>query len=125
MVTVTGFHERQAEDGRPFFALEVQGGIEMAKSQTTGMYYATARKAQISSTFTEDVCRSLIGKELPGSVIKEACAPYEYTIKETGEVISLNHRYQYLPEEVAPNSEYQHLFDEKPKKKKEMAVAEP
>lgn len=125
MVTVTGYKERQAEDGRSYFALEVQGGIEMAKSQSSGMYYATARKAQLSSTFTEDVCKTLIGKELPGSVIKEQCAPYEYTIKETGEIITLNHRYQYIPEEVETNSEYQHLFDARPKKKKEMAVAEP
>jgi hypothetical protein len=125
MVTVTDFHARLAEDGRTYFALEVQGGIEMAQSQTTGMYYATARKAQISSTFTEEICKTLIGKELPGSVIKETCAPYEYTIKETGEVLSLKHRYIYIPEEVASQSEYQHLFEEKPKKKREMAVAEP
>lgn len=41
----------------------------------------------------------LIGSEFPGIIMKQECEPYEYTISDTGEVITLNHRYVYLPEE--------------------------
>jgi len=34
-----------------------------------------------------------------GKVIKQQCEPYEYTIKETGEIIELSHKYVYVTEE--------------------------
>ena len=98
MVRIINFKKRQSED-KEFFVLEVTGGIEMVKSKTTGVYYATAKKASITSTFDEETCKSLIGSEFPGSVAKEECDSYEYILKETGEVLTLNHRYVYLPEE--------------------------
>lgn len=99
MVTITNFKERQREDGTTFFVLEVQGGIEMVKSQQTGNFYATAKKATLSSTFDEATCKGLIGTQMPGSIQKIECEPYEYTVKETGEVLLLNHRYAYVQEE--------------------------
>ena len=36
MVTITGFKTYQKEGGEEFYALEVQGGIEMIKSKETG-----------------------------------------------------------------------------------------
>jgi hypothetical protein len=39
-----------------------------------------------------------IGKQLPGRIAKVPCAEYEYTIEETGEVITLSHHWEYLPE---------------------------
>ena len=70
----------------------------MVKSKETGNYYATAKTASITSTFTEEVCQSLIGQELPGSIQKITCEPYEYTIKDTGEVITLTHRWEFRKE---------------------------
>jgi hypothetical protein len=34
-----------------------------------------------------------------GSIAKVECEPYEFTIPETGEVISRQHRYDYSPTE--------------------------
>ncbi|SRR5690606_13703006 len=102
MVRIINYKRRLAED-KEFFVLEVQGGIEMVLSKTTGMYYATSKKATITSTFDEETCKSLIGSEFPGSVIKEQCEPYEYTIQDTGEIISLSHRYVYRAEEFDPS----------------------
>ena len=96
MVRILNYQKRTTEEGKEFFTLELQGGIEMVKSQETGKFYLTARKISISSTFDEVTCKSLIGTELPGSVQKVECDPYEYTIRETGEVISLSHRYEYV-----------------------------
>lgn len=103
MVRIINYKKRQAED-KEFFVLEVSGGIEMVKSQTTGMYYATSKKATITSTFDEETCKSLIGSEFSGSIVKEECEPYEYTIQDTGEIITLSHRYVYKAEELVTSN---------------------
>lgn len=100
MVTIINFKERNKEDGTSFFVLEVQGGIEMVQSKVTGNFYATAKKAYLPSTFDAMTCQALIGTQMQGSVEKEACEPYEYTVKETGEIITLTHRYCYVPGEI-------------------------
>jgi hypothetical protein len=101
MVRIINYKKRETEDGKEFFVLELQGGIEMVKSKETDKFYVTARKASISSTFDELTCQALIGTELPGKVEKVNCDPYEYTIKDTGEVIVLTHRFDYVEEEKA------------------------
>jgi hypothetical protein len=101
MVRISNYIKRTTEEGRDFFVLELQGGAEIVKSQETGKNYMTARKASMSCTFDELTCQSLIGTELPGSVKKVECEAYEYTIKETGEVITLSHRFEYVEEEKA------------------------
>ena len=98
MVTIIDFKERNKEDGTSFFVLEVQGGIELVQSQKTGQFYATAKKAYIPSTFNEVTCVALVGTQMPGDIEKVDCDPYEYTVQETGEVITLTHRYQYVQE---------------------------
>jgi len=109
MVTIINYKERQAEDGSEFFALELQGGIEMVKSQESGRFYATAKKATISSTFDENTCASLIGTQMPGRIVKEDCDPYTYIVKETGEELTLSHRWVYQPEdEVSQPQQRQH-----------------
>ena len=101
MVRISNYIKRTTEEGKDFFVLELQGGVEIVKSQETGKSYMTARKASMSCTFDELTCQSLIGTELPGSVKKVQCEEYSYTIKDTGEVITLNHRFEYVDTEVA------------------------
>lgn len=106
MVRIVNYIKRQTEDGREFFVLELSGGIEMVMSQVSGQFYATAKRAYISSTFDEDTCRHLIGTEMPGNISKMDCDPYEYTVKETGEIIILSHRYSYSPEVITQPQSY-------------------
>ena len=98
MVRIIDFAERTNSAGEKFYSLILQGGVEMVMSQETGRYYATAKRASITSTFDEDTCKSLIGSELPGSVQKVKCDEYEFVQPETGEVMTLNHRWQYSKE---------------------------
>jgi len=98
MVKIIDYKERETDDGRTFFVLEIQGGVEMVKSQETGNYYATIRKTSVPTTFDENTCKAIIGTEMPGTIEKQSCEPYEYTVKETGEVIELSHRYTYVAE---------------------------
>ena len=98
MVTIVDYAKRQNAEGEEFFVLILQGGVELVQSQETGNYYATARKASITSTFPEEFCKGLVGKQLPGSVKRISCDPFDYKIKETGESISLSHHWAYQPE---------------------------
>lgn len=98
MVRIVSYKKRMAEDGREFFTPEISKGIEMVQSQSTGSFYATAKKARITSTFDEETCKTLISSEIAGSVKKVEYPPYEYTVRDTGEIIILPHRYMYVPE---------------------------
>jgi hypothetical protein len=98
MVTIIDYKERHREDGSSFYVLEIQGGIELVMSQQTGQYYVTAKRAFIPSTFNEDVCASLVGSTIPGSIAKQECEPYEFVVKETGEMVTSSHRWMYVPE---------------------------
>jgi hypothetical protein len=97
-VKIIDYRKRENKDGEEFFALIIEGGLEMVKSRLTGRYYATSKKASVTSTFDEATCRELIGEKISGSVQKVDCEPYEMTIKDTGEVVTLNHRWIYLKE---------------------------
>ena len=101
MVTITGFTERINKEGKPFYALTVQGGLEMVLSEESGRYYATAKQASLTSTFDEKTCQGLVGTKLPGKISKVVCDPYEYTVQETGEIITLSHRWTYSPNEAS------------------------
>jgi len=98
MVKIINYKQRTSSDGKEFFTLILQGGLELVKSKETGNYYATAKSASITSTFNEVQCKALIGQDIPGSIQKVACEPYDYTIKETGEIVKLQHRWEYRQE---------------------------
>lgn len=100
MVKIIDFKMMESEEGKPFFMLILQGGVEMIKSKATGRFYATARTTSVTSTFDENTCMQLIGEQMPGNIKKVECEEYDYTMKETGETIKLTHRYEYVPEEV-------------------------
>lgn len=100
MVRIINYKQREREDGTTFFLLELQGGVEMVLSKETGQYYATAKKAFITSTFDEITCQALIGSEMNGNVVKKEVEPYTYVVKETGEELVLTHRWVYVPEET-------------------------
>jgi hypothetical protein len=99
MVTISAYHVRQNQDGKSFITLELLGDVELIQSSNTGAFYATAKKCTISSTFPEEVAKTLIGKQLKGRIERVQCEPYEYTVKETGEVVTLTHTYSYSPDE--------------------------
>ena len=98
MVTVVEYAERQRKDGTLFYALILQGGLSLVQSKNTGNFYATVKKCSIPSTFDEETAKAMVGEQVPGSVQKKQCEAYEWTNKETGEVIELSHRWVYVPE---------------------------
>lgn len=97
MVKIINYKEREKEDGTTFFTLEIQGGVELIQSKETGNFYATIRRASIPTTFDENTCKSIIGTEIEGEIVKIEVEPFKYVIKETGEEVTLTHRWIYKP----------------------------
>jgi hypothetical protein len=115
MVKIIDYKVRMSADGEPFFALILQGGIQLVQSKETGMFYATAKRASITSTFDEETCKSLIGQELDGTVEKVECETYEYTNEETGEILELSHRWVFVKEgETVGEVDHQEQHEEEP-----------
>lgn len=96
MVQVIGYDVKEKENGEEFLLLVLQGGVEAVKSEATGKMYFTARTVKVPATFDEDTCKSLVGSQFEGTIIKVPADSYQYTIRETGEVIELKHRYEYV-----------------------------
>ena len=101
MVRIVDYKTYQTEDGEEFFALVVQGGIAAVKSRETGKTYLTKQTARVSCTFDEETCKSLIGSEIAGRIVKVEVEPFEYALPETGEIITLTHRNEFVSEEDA------------------------
>lgn len=99
MVKISEFQQRKTAEGKTFVTLELQGDVELVQSSETGKFYATARHCSISSTFTAEEAKTLIGKQFPGRIERVNVDEYDYTIRDTGEVIKLCHAYQYNPED--------------------------
>lgn len=98
MVTISNYESRQGTDAE-FFVLILQGDVEFVTSQKTGLPYAMLPKCSMPATFDEVTCKSMVGKQIPGSIIKQECEPYEYIIPRTKEVVELCYNYVYSPME--------------------------
>lgn len=96
MVSVIDYKSVEKENGEEFLMLVLQGGIEPVKSQATGKMYFTARTVKVPATFDEATCKSLIGSQFEGTIVKVPSDSYEYTIKETGEIVTIKHRYEFV-----------------------------
>ncbi|GHV41733.1 hypothetical protein FACS1894179_10080 [Bacteroidia bacterium] len=99
MVTITNYKEVQTEDGRKFVSIELQSEPKLVQSSTTGNFYLTVNKTRVTTALPVDVCKTLIGQQLPGTVEKIQVEPYESINKETGEVKTLHHVFVYTPDE--------------------------
>ena len=100
MVKVTGYQKRQSQTGEHYYALELQSDdLGFQTSKETGRTYAEAKKCWMSCTFDENVRQLMIGKEMPGNIIKEEGEPYTFTVEES---ITISFRYTYNPEQESP-----------------------
>ncbi|WP_273216153.1 hypothetical protein [Runella zeae] len=124
MLTVTNYALRKSQEGNSYFVLELTSDEpEMVLSRATNRYYITARKCYMSSTLNEAICKKMVGKEFVGSIIKVACEPYEFTVPETGEVITREHRYEYSP--IAEGTAEQAVFGTAAPMQQEQIQTEP
>ncbi|WP_159018692.1 hypothetical protein [Algibacter sp. L3A6] len=95
MVTIKDFKKRETKTGEEFFVLVLQSGITPVKSKETGRMYFTSKTCTVPSTFDEETCQQIVGQEFPGEIVKIKVEPYEYALPETGEIITLDTRWEY------------------------------
>jgi len=99
MVEIKNYVLREnSESGESFYALIVESGFEVVKSRESGNYYATSQQASLPCTFDEEGCKKLIGQEIPGSIQRVECDPYEMTVDGSEEVLTFDYRWIYLKE---------------------------
>ena len=96
MVTVKEIKRAVNSKGEEFYGLIVQSGAMAVKSKKSGRVYFTAKTAFVATTFDEQTAASLIGEEFEGAIKKIQTDPYEYTIEETGEIIEMSHRWEFV-----------------------------
>ena len=76
----------------------MQRSIELVKSKETGIFYATAKKASIPSTFDEKTAQIFIDQQIDRTVQKVKCEPYEIVDGETGEIRTMDFRWVHVKE---------------------------
>ncbi|MEW4922630.1 hypothetical protein [Algibacter sp. 2305UL17-15] len=100
MVTIKNFKKREAKTGDEFFVLVLEGGITPVRSKETGRMYFTQKTCTVPTTFDEDTCNQLIGQEFQGEIVKVKVPSFEYVLPESGDVITLEHRWEYKDETI-------------------------
>lgn len=98
MVTVIDVLEIQNKEGDTFVSLVLGGGISMVQSKSSGKFYATTKRTRIASTFALETAKHMIGEKIPGSIEKVSCEPYEYSIPDSDETVTLDFTYQFVSE---------------------------
>lgn len=96
MVTVSGYEQKKNQRGEKFIVLNLISDVVMEKSTNTGNWFANTFKANIVASFDEETAKLMVGKQLPGSIVKKDCDPYEYVIKSTGKKKILSHTFEYV-----------------------------
>ncbi|MEO6732316.1 MAG: hypothetical protein ABIN01_13950 [Ferruginibacter sp.] len=100
MVTITGYQQRKSAEGKTFFVLELEGGLQIQISQTTGKQYATKSKCSMACSFDEVTAREVVGTTLPGSIVRTPCEPYSFTNPNSGENMTLDYNFTYKAPEM-------------------------
>ncbi len=105
MVTVKNYHVRQKDSGENYISLELEGDVTFVQSQNTGRFYAAAKHCFMYAAMDEKTAKALVGTQMPGSIERVACDPYEYTIPDTGEVKILSYTNEYRPAEATETAD--------------------
>lgn len=105
MIKVKNYHVRQGNDGEKYISLELEGDVSFVQSQNTGRFYASTKRCFMYAAMDESTAKGLIGTQMPGTIERVACDPYEYTVPETGEVKTLAYTYVYRPADAVEPAE--------------------
>ena len=70
----------------------------MLISKSSGRPYISAKKTTIPCALEQNQAQALIGKELPGTIERVACTPFEVKLA-TGKKVKITTAFQYMPPE--------------------------
>jgi hypothetical protein len=104
MVQIIGFEKKQSKSKESYAVLILAAEPEVMISKSSGRPYISARKTTIPCALEENQAQALIGKELPGSIERVACTPFEVKLA-TGKKVRISTAYQFLPAETINEKE--------------------
>ena len=104
MVQIIGFEKKQSKTNASYSVLILQGEPEIMISKTSGRPYVSARKTTIPCALEDNQAQALIGKELPGSIERVSCTPFEVKLA-TGKKVKISSVFQYLAPETVNEKE--------------------
>ena len=105
MVQIIGFEKKKNEKTKEYFSvLILSGEPEVMISKSSGRPYVSARKTTIPCALEENQALALLGKELPGSIERVSCTPFEVKLA-TGKKVRISTAYQFLPAETINEKE--------------------
>ena len=99
MVTITGYKTQLNSQGVKNIFLKVEGGMMTVVSKTSGKAYFKSLKANVFAAVDEEVAKSLIGFQLPGTIKQLEVEPYELINEDTGEIRVLDYKSEYFTPE--------------------------
>ena len=97
-VIVVGYEKKKSAKGGSFIIIKVEGGVQSIFNEQTKKWYLTSMKTNIIASIDETTCKNLVGTELPGTIVKQKCMPYNYTVPLSGKTLTIAHRFVYQGE---------------------------
>jgi hypothetical protein len=105
MVQIIAFEKKEnSRTKETYSVLVLQGEPEVLISKSSGRPYISARKTTIPCALEENQALALLGKELPGSIERVSCTPFEVKLA-TGKKVRISTAYQFLPAETINEKE--------------------
>jgi len=105
MVQIIAFEQKEnSRTKETYSVLVLQGEPEVMISKSSGRPYISAKKTTIPCALEENQAQALIGKELPGSIERVSCTPFEVKLA-TGKKVKISTVYQFLPPESVNDKE--------------------
>ena len=105
MVQIVAFQKKEnSRTKESYSVLVLQGDPEVLISKSSGRPYISAKKTTIPCALEENQAQALIGKELPGSIERVSCAPFQLTLA-TGKKVKISSAYQFIPLEMDSKKE--------------------
>lgn len=100
MVQIVAFQKKENSLTKESYSvLVLQGDPEVLISKSSGRPYISAKKTTIPCALEENQAQALIGKELPGSIERVSCTPFQLTLA-TGKKVKISSAYQFIPLEM-------------------------
>jgi hypothetical protein len=101
MVQIIGYEKKENSRTRESYSILILSGEpEVQISKTSGRPYISARKTTIPVALEEKQAQALIGKELPGSIERVSCKPFEVKLA-SGKRVKISTAFQYVhPEQI-------------------------
>ena len=105
MVQIVAFQKKEnSRTKESYSVLVLQGDPEVLISKSSGRPYISAKKTTIPCALEENQAQALIGKELPGSIERVSCAPFEVKLA-TGKKVKVSSVFQYIAPETVNEQE--------------------